>query len=289
MNSKPSGGYAVAQNNSNSNMSSASVTNASSSTQTNSPYKFERGYPAPSTAERAYNDTDLSRAIEAYKFFYPTMSTESLFQDLFAGLESKQSGIKFHAGPRHEFLTGNGDTPYGSGLLDLNADGPMVVELPPSNFIGLIQDHNMRWIVDIGINGPDKGQGGKYLILPPDYQGDVPTGYNVSRSDTWKVLLFVRYLSPEGNMTQALDAFDGIKVYPLAKAGEADTFHFVDITNEPFVSNLLKWENNLEYLETIESHSRLRDDPCGFPCHVWHAPIAGYREGKTIQPRRPHD
>ena len=113
MNSKPSGGYAVAQNNSNSNMSSASVTNASSSTQTNSPYKFERGYPAPSTAERAYNDTDLSRAIEAYKFFYPTMSTESLFQDLFAGLESKQSGIKFHAGPRHEFLTGNGDTPYG--------------------------------------------------------------------------------------------------------------------------------------------------------------------------------
>ena len=284
MNSKPSGGYAVAQNNSNSNMSSASVTNASSSTQTNSPYKFERGYPAPSTAERAYNDTDLSRAIEAYKFFYPTMSTESLFQDLFAGLESKQSGIKFHAGPRHEFLTGNGDTPYGSGLLDLNADGPMVVELPPSNFIGLIQDHNMRWIVDIGINGPDKGQGGKYLILPPDYQGDVPTGYNVSRSDTWKVLLFVRYLSPEGNMTQALDAFDGIKVYPLAKAGEADTFHFVDITNEPFVSNLLKWENNLEYWKQLKAIVDSETTPADFRAMYGMLQSLGIEKGKPFSP-----
>ena len=76
------GNYAVAQNNSNSNMSSTTVTNASSSTQANSPYKFERGYPAAATAERAYNDTDLARAIEAYKFFYPTVSVESLFQDV---------------------------------------------------------------------------------------------------------------------------------------------------------------------------------------------------------------
>ena len=212
------------------------------------------------------------------------MSTESLFQDLFAGLESKQSGIKFHAGPRHEFLTGNGDTPYGSGLLDLNADGPMVVELPPSNFIGLIQDHNMRWIVDIGINGPDKGQGGKYLILPPDYQGDVPTGYNVSRSDTWKVLLFVRYLSPEGNMTQALDAFDGIKVYPLAKAGEADTFHFVDITNEPFVSNLLKWENNLEYWKQLKAIVDSETTPADFRAMYGMLQSLGIEKGKPFSP-----
>jgi hypothetical protein len=47
-------------------------------------------------------------------------------------------------GPQHEFLTGNGDTPYGAGDLDLKADGPMVIDLPPGNFIGLVQDHNMR-------------------------------------------------------------------------------------------------------------------------------------------------
>ena len=193
-----SGGYAVAQNSSISNMSSAPVNYASSSTQANSSYKFERGYPAPGTAERAYNDTDLGRAIEAYKFFYPTMSTESLLQDLFENLKSNQSGVKFHAGPQHEFLTGNGDTPYGAGDLDLKADGPMVIDLPPGNFIGLVQDHNMRWIFDMGLNGLDKGQGAKYLILPPDYQGDIPAGYNVGRSDTWKYFfLSATYLRKE--------------------------------------------------------------------------------------------
>lgn len=202
----------------------ASLTNASSSMQANSPYKFERGYPAPGTAEHAYNDTDLSRAINAYKFFYPTVSVESLFQDLSSVLKPNQSAAKFHAGPQHQLLTGNGDTPYGSGGLDLKASGPIVFELPPGNFIGFANDHNFRWIVDMGLNGPDKGQGGKYLILPPDYQGDVPTGYNVGRSDSWKAFFAIRSLSPEGNLTQALDALDGIKVYPLAKAGEPVTF-----------------------------------------------------------------
>ena len=91
------GNYAVAQNNSNSNISSASVTNASSSTQTNSPYKFERGYPAPGTAERAYNDTDLGRATEAYKYFFPTVSTEAIIQ-VVSPDKPNEGGVKFAAG-----------------------------------------------------------------------------------------------------------------------------------------------------------------------------------------------
>jgi hypothetical protein len=118
-----------------------------SSTSDNSTYKFERGYPAPGTAERAYNDTDLSRAINAYKFFYPTVSVESLFQDLASVLKPNQSAAKFHAGPQIQLLTGNGDTPYGSGRLDLDATGPIVFELPPNKFIGFANDHNFRWIV----------------------------------------------------------------------------------------------------------------------------------------------
>jgi hypothetical protein len=213
------GGYAVAQNNSNSNMTSAPVTNTSSSTQANSPYKFERGYPAPGTAERAYNDSDLARAIEAYKYFYPTMSVETMFQDFSVTDKPNQAAAKFSAGPRHEFLTGNGDTAYATGALDLKVDGPMVVELLPGTYLGLVNDHNMRWVLDMGGNGPDKGQGGKHLILPPDYKGDVPAGYYVGKSETWKVLFFVRYLSPDGNMTKGLEALDEIKVYPLSKAG----------------------------------------------------------------------
>jgi hypothetical protein len=129
----------------------------------------------------------------------------------------------------------------------------MVFLLPPGKFIGFADDHNFHWVLDMGLNGPDKGHGGKHLILPPDYQGDIPAGYNVGRSDTWKVFFAIRSLSPEGNLTQALNALDGIKVYPLAKAGEPVTFQFVDVTNETVHNHLLKWEGSLDYWKQLKA------------------------------------
>ena len=100
-------GYAVAQTNSTSKMSSATVTNSSMSTskaQTSSPYKFERGYPALGTADRAYNDTDLGRAVEAFKFFYPTMASEGILQDMSEVAKPNQGAVKVAARPRHEIF-----------------------------------------------------------------------------------------------------------------------------------------------------------------------------------------
>jgi hypothetical protein len=154
-----------------------------------SPYKFERGYPAAGTAERGYDAADLRRAIEAYKFFYSTIATEALMQQVPASDKPNQVGVKMATAPRHQVPTGNSDTPYGFGPLDLEADGPMVVELPPGTFISFVNDHNCRWVMDIGTIGPDKGQGGKHLVLPPDYKGDVPESYYVGRSKTWKAFL----------------------------------------------------------------------------------------------------
>ena len=37
----------------------------------NSEYTFNNGYPSGDTAQKAYDDADLNRAIDAYKFFYP--------------------------------------------------------------------------------------------------------------------------------------------------------------------------------------------------------------------------
>jgi len=34
-----------------------------------------------------------------------------------------------------------------------------------------------RPLTDVGYMGPDKDEGGKYLILPPDYEGETPEGY----------------------------------------------------------------------------------------------------------------
>ena len=66
---------------------------------------------------------------------------------------------------------------YGTTFLDLKAWGPTVIESPPGSLC-VVDDFWFRYVADMGIAGPDKGQGGKYLYLPPDHQGEVPDGYH---------------------------------------------------------------------------------------------------------------
>jgi hypothetical protein len=80
-------------------------------------------------------------------------------------------------------LTANDNTVYSFVWLDTR-QGPLVVEIPPK-VLGLIDDMWYRWVADVGITGADCGQGGKYLVLPPGYKGEVPPGYHVVRPSTY--------------------------------------------------------------------------------------------------------
>lgn len=125
------------------------------------PYRFERGFPAAGTAARAYDASDLRRAVEAYKFFYPTIATEAVIQQMLtAGAKVNEVGIVMATSPRQQFGAANADTPYAIATVDLQTAGPTVVELPPGPFIGFVDDHNMRRVLDMGTIGPEKGQGG---------------------------------------------------------------------------------------------------------------------------------
>jgi len=102
--------------------------------------------------------------------------------------------------------------------IDLH-DGPLVAEVPPG-VLGALNDHWYRWLVDVGVTGPDKGQGGKYLILPPRYDGEVPDGYFVARAQAYEMFLAWRTfpdktgdLKPHVQLTK-----ERTKVYPLAQA-----------------------------------------------------------------------
>src|ERR1044072_3272115 len=52
----------------------AATTTASPVSAAASEYEFKGGYPTPATVQKAYDDADLNRAIQAYRFFYPTVS-----------------------------------------------------------------------------------------------------------------------------------------------------------------------------------------------------------------------
>jgi hypothetical protein len=58
----------------------------------------------------------------------------------------------------------------------------MVIELPPGPLICAAINLNQRWVADMGVPGPDAGNGGKHLLLPPGWDGEVPEGYYVARS-----------------------------------------------------------------------------------------------------------
>ncbi len=148
--------------------------------------QFELGSPTAGTAETAYDASDLRRAIEAYKFFYPTMGSEAVMQQMLSNnAKVNEIGHVMATWPRIQFGAANSDTPYALATIDLKLSGPMVIELPAGPFIAFVDDHNMRWVQDMGTIGPEKGKGGKHLILPPDYKGEAPSGYYAGRSKTW--------------------------------------------------------------------------------------------------------
>lgn len=214
-------------------------------------YPFENGYPTAEASARAREDHLLQTALVAYRFWYPTVSAEGIFDgNRSLGIEDGKAWGYAAAGPRQVALTLNSDTPYGYGVLDLS-EGPWVIELPPGPFIGLVDDHNQGWVLDMGLPGPDAGKGGKHLILPPGYDGPVPEGYFVGRSNTLKNLFALRALPVGGDVQKALDSFKAVKVYPLSQAADPKPLAAVDTTADAMDASSLRWEDNIGFWQEL--------------------------------------
>src|SRR5215475_15626555 len=169
-------------------------------------FEFKDGYPAGDTAERLFEAQKLIRAIDVYLTQMMAVSEIAVREGLrtFGSRKPQQVVIwedLMDAGT--VLLTANTETVYAITHLDLKADGPTVVEAPPK-MLGFLQSGVQRYIVDIGPLGPDKGQGGKFLVLPPDYEGQEPKGYFAARSPTYSVCFAVRGFQVEGKTAPAV-------------------------------------------------------------------------------------
>ena len=248
-------------------------------------YTFKLGFPSGDTAQAANDATDLRRAIEAYKFFYPTVATEGVFQQFEPhGMLWNEVGIIMPQDPEQQFLYANQDTPYLMSFLDLKDAGPMVIELPAGPYIGVIMDHNQEWFGDIGLIGPNKGKGDRAIVLPPDFNGEVPLGYTPYYAKTWKVAVFNRILSKTGSYKEALDYAHQLKVYPLTEAAFTPTYRVVDIAGKPAPSPLLKWQKNMEYWRML--HKAISDEPSQERFRAMNGMLAqlGIETGKPFAP-----
>lgn len=250
-----------------------------------SDYTFVHGYPTAQTSERARADEALQRAVIAYRFWYPTVSLEGIFNgNRTAGIQDgKQWGIAA-AGPRQVGFTLNSDTPYGSAVLDLS-QGPIEIDLPPGPYIGLVDDHNQGWVADLGLPGPDAGKGGKHLIVPPGWKGTAPDGYYVGRSTTLQNLLAVRALPAGGDIPKAMDALRAVKIQRWSESGAVGpALEAVDTTKVAMDSSSLRWEDNLQFWQELDKIIQQEPlNPSFLPMYGLLAEL-GIEKGKPFHP-----
>lgn len=193
---------------------------------------FFDGVPTPETARKVYDNLDFMRGVEAFLNGIPGASMVAIRTGLReAGATGGTVGIfESLMDSRSLFLTANTETVYFWNWMDLK-DGPVVVETPP-NILGVVDDFWFRYVADLGNAGPDKGKGGRYLFVPPGYQGPLPQhGYFIVRSPTYGNLLFGRAFMQHGDPGPGVRAVKaGLKVYPYAQAGAPPPTRFIDLS-----------------------------------------------------------
>lgn len=183
--------------------------------------EFKDGAPSAATAEKVRDSLDYIRGVDAFMNAYSGASAYAIrkgFQSV--GAEDNTVVIFSELMDYNSvFLTANVDTIYTVAAIDLTK-GPMVIEVPP-RAIGTLNDMWFGWIIDIGAPGPDRGQGGKYLILPPDYDGPLPdNGYFVGTSKTNKALYAVRANLENNDPKPAVaNIKERLKIYPYTPGG----------------------------------------------------------------------
>ncbi len=178
---------------------------------------FKDGVPTPDTAKTVYDTIDFVRALNVYNNSFRGASALALvkgFQSVGAGTGDV---IIFEELMDSEslFLTANADTIYYLGWIDLS-DGPVVID-QPSGGLGAINDMWFQWVTDIGKPGPDRGLGGKYLLVGPDYDGSLPLGgYFIAHARTNKVLYALRAFIDNGDDPRPAvkNIKDNLKIYP---------------------------------------------------------------------------
>ncbi|MBT8338432.1 MAG: DUF1254 domain-containing protein [Desulfatitalea sp.] len=192
-----------------------------------------RRVPDQATTQKVYDNLDIQRATQAYLStlqvasldamrtgmlgFGPTNKTVILFEDL---MDSKAL-----------WLTPNTFSIYMGIWLELG-DEPVVIETPP-NVLGFINDAWFQYVVDIGNAGPDKGKGGKFLIIPPGYQGEIPDGYFVAKSNTFGNWVLWRGFQVNGSTKSAIEATKkNFRLYPLSQRDNPPKMNFVNVSGK---------------------------------------------------------
>jgi hypothetical protein len=182
------------------------------------------------------------RAIDAAIWGMPIVSVNAMRQAFFRDAKANYNDIVFWSKPsdwKNQTTTPNTSTLY--VYFNFNTkDGPVVVDIPPAVEAGLFGTLLDAWqvpLADVGPRGEDQGKGGKYLLLPPDFKGDPPTGYIAVRPRTYNGYALFRTIPKslsEADVSNAIALVKKMRLYPLANADHPPEQRFVDMAGKLF-------------------------------------------------------
>jgi hypothetical protein len=194
------------------------------------------------TAAELEQRTIVRRAVEATIWGMPIASVDAMREAFFRDAGAKYDDILYFSKPADwKFQT---TTPNASSLyvyFNFNTkEGPVVLEFPAAVGAGLFGTLLDAWqtpLVDVGPKGEDEGKGGKYLLLPPDFKGEVPAGYISVRAATYNGYALFRAIpatQSEVDVAKAIALVKQERLYPLSKAANPPEQRFIDIADKPF-------------------------------------------------------
>ena len=239
--------------------------------------KFLDGAPLPDTAEKIYVYLDTTRAMDTFLKGMPGASVNALIEGAHAlGAVEANEVMIFDKlmGPDSIFLTGNSSTVYAIPDLDLLRDGPTVVEVP-DGLLGAANDGWFRYINNLPTAG-------KYLYLPPGYDGPIPDGFAVYRPKSYRIWVFLRSSVKNGDVETAASLVkDNVKVYPLSKFADQPKMKWVSASGKAFNTihpNNSEFYHHLDKIIQYESPGMLDTETRGLFASI------GIEKGKKFDP-----
>ena len=189
-----------------------------------------------------------SRAVEAVIWGMPAVNTDLMLQEMLTKTAGKVNQVIYWGRPldwHNQTLTPNPDVIYLMVFFNTKDFGPMVLEVPPgdanASLTGNIDTVWQTALEDVGLNGVDKGAGGKFVILPPGYKEPVPSGYTALPADTYSSYALLRSnmkSHDEADVAASIAYGKRVKVYPLSAAANPPETIFTDVKDIDYDSTI---------------------------------------------------
>jgi hypothetical protein len=177
---------------------------------------FKDGMPDQATAAKLYDELDYVHAADTFLNGIAAVNMWALRKGfLDAGINDGDVLIFSELmDAKSLFLTANADTPYFFTFIDLSK-GPVVISAPPLS-LAIVDDMWWRYVTDMGLAGPDRGVGARYLLVPPGYKGPLPDdGFFIRRSRTNRIGVLGRGFLENNDPKPAIERVkQTLRIYP---------------------------------------------------------------------------